>query len=76
MIDKNKRDQIINFGNITSEDVVLETIRNRCQIFKLEPYSRGELELLVKLYNRDLEDKDLDFISTPNTLDLFPSLSS
>ena len=53
---------------VPSEEVVLETIRNRCQIFKLEPYSREELELLVKLYNRDLRDEDLDFLSTPGEI--------
>lgn len=51
-----------------SEEILLETIRNRCQLFKLEPYSREELESLVKLYNRDFEDKDLDFLSTPGEI--------
>ena len=44
---------------------VLETIRNRCRIFRLQAYSLSELRELNLLYDKHFSDDDLLLLKTP-----------
>ena len=49
-------------------DLILETIRNRCQIFKLAPYSINELSQIADMNDRELDAETLSLLRTPGLI--------
>ena len=55
---------------IITEDIesLLYTIRNRCQIYKILPYSLEELREISALYNKNYTDTVLKILKTPGNI--------
>ena len=49
-------------------DYLLETVRNRCQIFKLMPYSINELSQIAEVNDIKLDAETLSLLSTPGNI--------
>lgn len=44
---------------------ILKTLENRCQIWKLEPYSTTELQEIANIHNKQYSDFELSLLETP-----------
>ena len=52
----------------SNEDIVIDTIKNRCQIFRFKPYSLQELQEIAHLYNRHYPAEFYRFLYTPQSI--------
>lgn len=53
---------------VSSRDEVLETIYNRCQVYKLSPYSLDELRQIAEMNGKNYSDRLLRLLKVPGNI--------